>query len=92
MTSNAGAAAPTALNAPQGACTAGTKLIVADTPNNRVLIYNHIPAGNDVPADVVVGQADLISSSANQGGSAAAANTLSSLPGRLFGRREAVHI
>ena len=37
----------------------GTKLIVADTVNNRVLIWNTIPATSGVPADVVLGQGDF---------------------------------
>jgi hypothetical protein len=32
------------------------RLYVADTQNNRVLIYNHIPTTNGVAADVVLGQ------------------------------------
>ena len=37
----------------------GTVLVVADTDNNRVLIWNQIPATNDQPANVVVGQPDF---------------------------------
>lgn len=32
------------------------KLIVADTSNNRVLIWNSLPAGSGIPADMVLGQ------------------------------------
>jgi len=39
----------------------GTKLVVADSFNNRVLIWNSIPTTNGAPADVVVGQADFTS-------------------------------
>jgi len=39
----------------------GTRLIVADAENNRVLIWNHIPTVNGTPADVVVGQPDMFS-------------------------------
>jgi hypothetical protein len=60
----------------------GKKLFVADRDNNRVLIYNSIPTSNNVSADVVIGQQNMTSNSANQGGSVAA-NTLDS-PRILF--------
>jgi uncharacterized protein (TIGR03437 family) len=41
---------------PQGVWIQGGKLFVADTQNNRVLIWNSIPAQNNQPADVVLGQ------------------------------------
>jgi uncharacterized protein (TIGR03437 family) len=37
----------------------GAVLAVSDTDNNRVLIWNQIPATNNQPADVVLGQADF---------------------------------
>lgn len=39
----------------------GTKLLVADTANNRVLIWNTVPTANGVSADLVIGQADFTS-------------------------------
>src|SRR5271157_876210 len=49
---------PTAasLRGPQGVWIQNGKLYVADTQNNRVLIYNHIPTANGASADVVLGQ------------------------------------
>jgi hypothetical protein len=49
---------PTAksMRGPQGVWIQNGKLYVADTQNNRVLIYNHIPTTNGVAADVVLGQ------------------------------------
>lgn len=41
---------------PQGVWIQGDRLFVADTGNHRVLIWNHFPAQNDQPADVVLGQ------------------------------------
>ncbi|HYM65118.1 MAG TPA: fibronectin type III domain-containing protein [Candidatus Sulfotelmatobacter sp.] len=64
------------LNHPRFLATDGTKLFVADTFNNRVLIYNTIPVGNNVSADIVIGQPDMASNSANQGNATPAANTL----------------
>ena len=40
----------------------GSKLLVCDKDNNRVLIWNTVPTTNGQPADVVVGQTDFTSS------------------------------
>ena len=47
---------------PTAVATDGQRLVVADTDNNRVLIWNSIPATNNQPADVVIGQRDFTSS------------------------------
>jgi uncharacterized protein (TIGR03437 family) len=47
------------LRAPSGVWIYGGKLFVADTFDNRVLIYNTIPTSNYAPADVVLGQASF---------------------------------
>ena len=60
------------LSAPRFVSTDGVRLAVADTANHRILIYNSIPASNNVAADVVVGQPDFASVSINQGGGASA--------------------
>ncbi len=39
----------------------GQKFYVSDSGNNRILIYNQIPTANFTPADIVVGQIDMIS-------------------------------
>lgn len=44
------------------------KLIVYDSDNDRVLIYNHIPDSNGVPADVAIGQPDFNHNKTNQDG------------------------
>jgi uncharacterized protein (TIGR03437 family) len=49
------------LRGPIGLWIAGGKLFVADTQDNRILIYNQIPTTNNVAADVVVGQPDFTS-------------------------------
>ena len=54
----------------------GGKLVVTDTSNNRVLIWNSIPTVNGQPADVVIGQPDFMSCSANMGLPTPTANTL----------------
>lgn len=48
-----------AFRTPAGVATDGTILAVADTDNNRILIWKSIPATNGVPADIVLGQADF---------------------------------
>jgi uncharacterized protein (TIGR03437 family) len=63
FTHNATAVPPTAtsLRGPIGVWIAGGKLYVADTQDNRILIYNKIPTTNGVAADVVVGQPNFTS-------------------------------
>ncbi len=58
FTSAAGMRPPTAssLSGPQGVWIQDGKLFVADTYNNRVLIWNSIPTSNGTPADLVLGQ------------------------------------
>jgi uncharacterized protein (TIGR03437 family) len=47
------------LRLPIGVASDGIRLAVADTDNNRVLIWNSIPTYTGQPADVVVGQPDF---------------------------------
>lgn len=56
---NAGDATPGAdtLHTPQAVWSDGQRLIVADTGNHRVLVWNEVPTASNVPADVVIGQA-----------------------------------
>jgi uncharacterized protein (TIGR03437 family) len=44
------------LRTPTAVASDGVHLVIADTDDNRVLIWNHIPATINQPADVVVGQ------------------------------------
>jgi uncharacterized protein (TIGR03437 family) len=44
------------LRAPQGVWIQNGKLFVADTENDRILIWNSIPTQNNQPADIVLGQ------------------------------------
>jgi uncharacterized protein (TIGR03437 family) len=44
------------MRGPQGVWIQNGRLYVADTQNNRVLIYNQIPTANGAAADVVLGQ------------------------------------
>src|SRR5262249_21427451 len=49
----------TGLNLPLQLASDGKVLVVADTSNNRVLIWLTIPTSNGQPADVVLGQSDF---------------------------------
>ena len=48
------------LNFPRFALSDGTRLFVADSGNDRILVWNQIPTENGQPADVVIGQPDFI--------------------------------
>ena len=50
---------------PTGVWSDGMRLVVADSDNNRVLIWNSFPTGNQTAADVVLGQQDFTVSDAN---------------------------
>ncbi len=52
---------------PTSVASDGKSLAVADTDNNRVLIWNSIPFLTGTPADVVVGQKDFKTAVANLG-------------------------
>jgi uncharacterized protein (TIGR03437 family) len=58
FTSNATSVPPTqtSLRGPEGVWLNNGKLFVADSQDNRILIYNKVPTSNNAPADVVVGQ------------------------------------
>ncbi len=55
------------LRQPTGVATDGTHLVVSDTNNNRILIWNTIPTANNAPADLVLGQPDFVSNTPNNG-------------------------
>jgi hypothetical protein len=44
------------LRQPNAVATDGVRLVVSDTDNNRVLIWNSLPTWNNQPADLVLGQ------------------------------------
>ncbi|HLJ50232.1 MAG TPA: hypothetical protein VKU01_29665 [Bryobacteraceae bacterium] len=46
---------------PTGVASDGIRLVVADTDNNRVLIWLNLPTTNGQPADLVLGQKDFVS-------------------------------
>lgn len=56
-----------AMNWCYGVTIADGKLIVADTGNRRVLIWNEMPRQNGTPADMVLGQRDFVTRDDNAG-------------------------
>lgn len=59
---------PSQMYAPRGVWTDGTRIIVTDTGNHRVLIWNTLPEHDGAPADVVLGQPDFTSEGPAAGG------------------------
>jgi hypothetical protein len=74
------------LSGPTDVAIDGTTLIVADTGNHRVLIWNTIPTANGVSADRVLGQSGFTTNTANRG-SSVSASTLSAPKGVSVGSR-----
>lgn len=66
-TANNGGLSAQSLYNPSGVYFTGSKLIVADASNHRVLIWNSLPTSNHQAADVAIGQADLASASVGTG-------------------------
>ena len=63
-----GAASLSTLSDPECVFSDGTRLLVCDTGNHRVLIWNSIPTASNQAADVVVGQTNASNATANAGG------------------------
>jgi len=73
---NRGSQAPSAntMHWPYGIFYHQGRLFVADTGNRRVLIWQQLPTENGQPADLVLGQPDMIFRNENGGGSPTAAS------------------
>ena len=61
---------------PTGICACGDGMAVGDAWNHRVLIWHQVPTDSNVPADVVLGQADFAGNSPNRGQEDPTASTL----------------
>ena len=61
------AAGQNGLRTPTAVATDGTRLAIADTDNNRVLIWNSLPNTNGQNADLVLGQPDFTTVTPNTG-------------------------
>lgn len=60
------AGGPLLFNHPGGIASDGTRLLLADRNNNRVLIWNALPTGN-TPPDLVLGQANFTTNDPGKG-------------------------
>lgn len=60
FTSNAAGSRKSSLNFPRYAYSDGSRLLVVDSGNNRILIYDQIPTANGVEADIVLGQEEIV--------------------------------
>lgn len=65
------------------------RLVVADTLNNRVLIWNTLPTSNVAP-DVILGQASLSANQSNLGASNPSATSLSNPTAAMLGNNKLV--
>ncbi len=61
FTANTAATSPTGMNLALGVASDGVRVAVADTANNRVLVWLSFPAVMDQSADLVLGQPDFVS-------------------------------
>lgn len=66
--SNSGGISAATMSSPFGVALDQGRLVVADTGNHRVLVFSTLPTTNGASADVVLGQPDFVSSTANNGG------------------------
>lgn len=73
---NHGGIGPSSMSYPSSVFSNQKILLVADTNNHRVIVWNSFPTYNNQPADIVIGQENFFSNSANQGSSLSGANTL----------------
>jgi hypothetical protein len=80
-----GPANASTLSAPSGLASDGTRLVVADTGNHRVLIWSALPEASGQPADVIIGQETASGVAPNAGG-AASAHTLHAPVGVAIGQ------
>ncbi len=64
----------TTLLSPTSVTSDGTRVLVTDLGHNRVLVWNSIPTTNQQPADVVLGQPDMVSAISNNSSALCASN------------------
>jgi NHL repeat len=86
-----GAASRFTLNRPSAVWTDGTRLVVVDTNNHRVLLWDTFPTISGQGPDRVLGQADFASAAANRG-LVTAANTLNLPIGGAFVRNNQLFV
>jgi hypothetical protein len=77
FTTNGLGISSSSMSSPRGIKVVGTKLFIADSSWNRILVWNTIPTSNGQAANFVIGQPDFTSSSQNRGGTIPASNSFS---------------
>ena len=65
--SNSPGTSQTKMNKPRMVFSDSVRLYVADTENDRILVWNQTPKANNTPADTVIGQADFFANSGSVG-------------------------
>jgi hypothetical protein len=71
LVSNAAGCTAATMAYPSTALVAGGRLVVVDMWNHRVLVWAAVPSSSGAAADLVVGQPDLTTCTANTGGASA---------------------
>ena len=64
---------PLSLSAPSAVATDGSRLVVADRDNHRVLVYNTLPLSSNILPSAIIGQTGGLTGAPNAGGAASAA-------------------
>ncbi|MEA5532671.1 hypothetical protein [Crocosphaera sp. XPORK-15E] len=64
------------VSVPTGICVCGEGLAVADAWNHRLLIWKKLPQDSNIPADIVLGQADFHQNQVNRGETDTAADRM----------------
>lgn len=67
------------LSAPNSVCTNGTNLVVADSGNDRVLIWDTLPTSNGASATRVLGQSSLTATNTYPDGHPPTADSINSI-------------
>jgi hypothetical protein len=81
-----GAATAMSVGQPEAVAVADGRIFVADTANNRVLVYN-LPVTNGQAASVVLGQSDFSGATLNRGGTRGANTLFKPSAVAVFGQR-----
>lgn len=95
FTSNAanrnGSPAADTLAAPRGISAESGRLVVADSLNHRVLIWQPVPDTNGAPANAVLGQVDFATNTANYDGGGGGCPTLDSCNNSGINKHPTLH-
>jgi sugar lactone lactonase YvrE len=70
LTSYTTGATASLLDSPNSVVVAGSRVVVVDTQNHRVLVWNGVPSASGAPADLVLGHATFTAKTQNDGGGA----------------------